>query len=125
MRRIALAIACFALTASAPAFAAPTAPTPARPVTSVRPACRPLPAEAPVRLHFVDAPVDEVLGFFACLTGAQFVTHEDLSSRHVELVADGPVPLSQAWSALLKALHHAGLEVVVDGDQVLVLRIVV
>ncbi|PKN53995.1 MAG: hypothetical protein CVU56_28905 [Deltaproteobacteria bacterium HGW-Deltaproteobacteria-14] len=120
MLRTLLAIATLTALISAPALAAPT---PSRPVTGVRPACRPLPGDAPVRLRFVAAPIDEVLGFFACVTGARFVTREDLAGRRVDLAADGPVTLTDAWSGLLKALQRAGLEVVVDGDDVLVRRI--
>lgn len=123
MRRTLLAMATLSALISAPTLATPTAPTPARPASAVRPACRPLPGDAPVRLRFVDAPVDEVLGFFACVTGARFVTREDLGGRRLDLAADGPVPLTDAWSGLLRALHRAGLEVVVGDYAVLVRRI--
>lgn len=123
MRRTLLAMATLTALISTPSLATPTTPTPARPVTAVRPVCRPLPEDAPVRLRFVAAPVDEVLGFFACVTGARFVTREDLAGRRLDLAADGPVPLADAWSGLLRALHRAGLEIVVKQDEVLVRRI--
>lgn len=121
MRRALLAFLALTLMGS-PALAVSRGPVPGRPVVT-RPACRPLDGDAPVRLRFVDAPVHEVLGFFACVTGARFVTHEDLRGRSLDLAADGPVRLADAWSRLLDALTRAGLELVVDGDQVLVQRI--
>jgi|GEM_PF-2876943 len=132
MRRILLALVALT-TMGTPAFAvpgrapsrsfAPSRPTlPARPIVT-RPACRPLEGDAPVRLRFVDAPLHEVLGFFACVTGARFVTHEDLSGRTVDLSYEGPIPLADAWMGLLKALTQTGLEVIVEPGRVVVQRI--
>ena len=72
------------------------------------------PASAKVTIDFVDAPLSDVVQYFARITGRNFILTDDLKGD-VTIISHKQVTVAEAYEAFLSALETAGYTTVTVG----------
>ncbi len=86
-----------------------TSPAPAAAQSKARPKAQ------KITLDFDNAPIEEVIRFYANLTQRNFIIAKDLGGKKITILAPSPVTVAEAWKALLAALSMNGMTAVKDG----------
>jgi general secretion pathway protein D len=72
------------------------------------------PANSKVQIDFVDAPLSDVVQYFARITGRNFILTDDLKGD-VTIISHTKVTIAEAYEAFLSALETAGYTTVTVG----------
>ncbi len=74
------------------------------------------PASQRVTLEFDEAPLEQVVRFFAELTGERFIIAGALEAKRITILAPAPVSVGEAWGAFMAALSMNGLTTARQGS---------
>ncbi|MBM4386405.1 MAG: type II secretion system secretin GspD, partial [Deltaproteobacteria bacterium] len=78
--------------------------------------CMKLPANARINIDFEDAPLQDVVKFFACITGENFIISANIKTgKTITIMSPNPVTVYEAYKAFLSALDVNNLTLVPSG----------
>ncbi len=77
--------------------------------------CKPLPLNAKISIDFEDAPLKDVVKFFACITQRNFMLPQNFSTAKVNILSTTPVTVYEGYKAFLATLDINGMTVVPSG----------